>query len=453
MSRIVTLSFFQPTPPTATSPGSFALRHPVPPFNACEGRLEYQYVSAGCTGRPFSDAPPPTFPVAGFIGGARQNTRRGAAGGLKEEGSASDGGEAAAPSHAEGEQGDAPWQDKCDVFLLAFRISHLPFATRKYLHAVHVYGLNGEGHEYLISSRAFPSSPGFSSYLREGWEERIVGSSALTRVEMRFEVREKPEPSVWQETEAAPLDKTLAPLLGLFFPGTGRTLWTNPDRLSSLSPYWNARLRETEFPDQPPLAPSATGGDDSDDETDSLYPPRPHATVPAISGRRVLTVSTSPFTTNRAMVVFLARNTISFAPLTSSYLSSIPLKVPPGAARTEASSRRLQQLREYQTAFPSAPLPVSPASTYALAHFLDISTLREVALEELQKQLTPEIVVYELFGPTAATYDEVKEMLLAYVREHKAEVRRSSALERVQCEMEENRDTAALLAVRMLRGK
>ncbi|GAA5832448.1 hypothetical protein JCM11251_006458 [Rhodosporidiobolus azoricus] len=64
---------------------------------------------------------------------------------------------------------------------------------------------------------------------------------------------------------------------------------------------------------------------------------------------------------------------------------------------------------------PNHPLPVSPKSVYRAAHLLEIPSLSSLALREIQRQLTPEVAVAELFSPAAAKYDELRGIALKYV--------------------------------------
>ncbi|CCM03801.1 uncharacterized protein FIBRA_05949 [Fibroporia radiculosa] len=61
------------------------------------------------------------------------------------------------------------------------------------------------------------------------------------------------------------------------------------------------------------------------------------------------------------------------------------------------------------------PTPPSCRSIYRLAHKLELEGLRKLALQFLESQLTPDILLTEVFSEFTARYEEIKEMELALV--------------------------------------
>ncbi|BGP12366.1 hypothetical protein JCM10213_002030 [Rhodosporidiobolus nylandii] len=224
----------------------------------------------------------------------------------------------------------------------------------------------------------------------------------------------------------------------LFFPRAhegGAELWVKGDILSRSSPYLKDVLSSDFAEAQPRRSKRArTSGaaevspapaqdekdfEDSDDETDeflfSKKPPSLSQSSEAddISFRQI-TITQAAFSTYHAVLVYLQTGFIHFAPLSSSF----PLSNPAFATRRD-------YLASKHNEDPSLHLPVSPTSTYRLAHLLQLEDLQKRALEEVRKSLTVQGAAVELFSDTALAYDELRRLILDFVKEKLSQVKES----------------------------
>ncbi|GAA5885538.1 hypothetical protein JCM6882_007458 [Rhodosporidiobolus microsporus] len=225
----------------------------------------------------------------------------------------------------------------------------------------------------------------------------------------------------------------------------GNKLWVASNLLSEFSPFWKTRLSATDFAD----TSSSLEADESDanDEIDKLINPVDLKHIKQ-SDYRTLSIAGSSIASCRALLAFTQGVKPTFSALTSSY------RTPPGkpsCSAEEARDARLDQLKEYHSTFPSHPLLVSSKSLYRLAHFLEIPSLQQVALEGLKARLSP------LFSPLAQLYKDVAQVELEYAQEHLEEMRTSKGLEAVVKEMEERglvgEEKGKLLAFKLVKGK
>ncbi|GAA5950286.1 hypothetical protein JCM10213_003867 [Rhodosporidiobolus nylandii] len=247
----------------------------------------------------------------------------------------------------------------------------------------------------------------------------------------------------------------------LFFPYVhkdGAALWIKGDILSRSSPYLKDLLSSDFAEAQPRRSKRArTSGaaevapapaqeekdiEDSDDETDeflfSKKPPSLSSSSEAddISFRQV-TVTQTAFSTYHAILVYLQTGFIHFAPLSSSF----PLVHP-------AFSTRRDFLASKHDEDPSLPLLVSPSAAYRLAHLLQLADLQERCLNEVRASLTVQGAAAELFSDTSVAYEELRKVVLEFVKENWAKVRESEGWK--DCEAKAERDevpSSLLLAV------
>ena len=111
---------------------------------------------------------------------------------------------------------------------------------------------------------------------------------------------------------------------------------------------------------------------------------------------------------------------IAFAPLTS----------------LTSSSERLSQISASIEKNPSLPAPASPKSVYRLAHYLEISELKQLALASIQRQLTVDNVAQELFGDVSQAYPEVQTILIHFAVKNWSIVKTSDAIKLAEKDLE-----------------
>ncbi|GAA5907560.1 hypothetical protein JCM6882_004409 [Rhodosporidiobolus microsporus] len=224
----------------------------------------------------------------------------------------------------------------------------------------------------------------------------------------------------------------------LFFPHAhtekAAELWAKSDFLSRSSPYFKDLLA-SDFAESKPCrskrartsgaveAEAVQGGEekdypDSDDETDTLLfskrPPKLDQSSEAdeISYRQI-SITQTAFSTYQAILIYLQTGFIHFTPLSSSFSPSAD-----SPSRNDFLSKSL-------TDKPSLPLPVSPKSAYRLAHLLQLDDLQKRSLDALRSSLSAANAASELFSPTSIAYDELRKVVLAFVKENWKEVQKS----------------------------
>ncbi|GAA5885551.1 hypothetical protein JCM6882_007465 [Rhodosporidiobolus microsporus] len=281
----------------------------------------------------------------------------------------------------------------------------------------------------------------------------------------------------------------------LTFPPSTRTLWASSSMLAEASPWWKTTLSAIGFSEgfsRRATHPLSSQFDDSDDEQDdedededeedcmplsrlATPPPSPPLSppldFPAFSassslhaGYRTIPITGTSHSTYRAFLCYLLSGQLSFAPLTSTFLS--PPTTPHTLSRKEALDLRAASLLPSTRLHPptSSPLPpsVSPKSLFRLAHFLEIPSLAERALSALREGLSADGVAYELFGsggdeeggrggrPLGEVYDQVWEMELAWARAHWGEVKASRGMREAAERMRRREEGATAYEVETL---
>jgi hypothetical protein len=223
----------------------------------------------------------------------------------------------------------------------------------------------------------------------------------------------------------------------LSFPAAGKNgtcadLWVKSDILRRSSPYFKSlldsdfaesvprrskRARKSSMAEvEAPLAPETAEGDfeDSDDETDDFLfskhppPPDPSPNADELSYHQV-TVTQTAFSTYRSLLLYFSTGFVHFAPLSSSF-----------DFRPES---RIDFLSSTYNKDPSLPLPNSPKSLYRLAHLLDLDDLQKRSLKAVKSSLSVENAAIELFSDASVAYDELRAVILAFVKEKWAEVK------------------------------
>ena len=238
-------------------------------------------------------------------------------------------------------------------------------------------------------------------------------------------------------------------------------LWVNSTMLSAASPYFKTLLETTGFSEsllrkrkrfkvsaaadlasgvaEPVRAVPAQGDDvqgvapepvdksayDSDEETDSMVKSTLALRVDEddqyndgdFTFREIIITSTC-YTTYRAILLYIQSGFISFAPL-SSYRAPIP-----------AGNRPYQVQSNLQQTPPT--IPTSPKSLYALAHLLEMPSLQSMALDEIRRNVALDNAATELFSETSALYDGVRDVLLDFVVRNWPQVKITPAFREVQ---------------------
>lgn len=219
----------------------------------------------------------------------------------------------------------------------------------------------------------------------------------------------------------------------LVFPrqGAGQLdLWANAATLRTVSPHFDRLLAsplvgvtledpaaELVSASQKSETKKRARGDpvfeDSDEETDEDYYKKikgnqqPRPTFP----HHEIVVTTSSFTSYRALLCWLQSGYINFAPLASLRSEDDTMSAP------------------FILGQPALPSLASPKSIYRLAHLLDIPALMRLALNSISSQLTPEIACGELFGDVSQAYRPIQEMELKYCVKHFDAIRETGDLD------------------------
>ncbi|EPS98894.1 hypothetical protein FOMPIDRAFT_1125538, partial [Fomitopsis schrenkii] len=109
-----------------------------------------------------------------------------------------------------------------------------------------------------------------------------------------------------------------------------------------------------------------------------------------------------------AFLFYLYTGVIVFAPLTSA-----------GEEARKAFKAR------YRSRNPHRPVPCSCKSIYRLAHQLDMADLEDLALKEIDSQLSVRNIVTEIFTKFTSRYDRVKAVEMHFLKQHWDEIKGS----------------------------
>ncbi|EGU12040.1 hypothetical protein RTG_01922 [Rhodotorula toruloides ATCC 204091] len=233
----------------------------------------------------------------------------------------------------------------------------------------------------------------------------------------------------------------------LFFPTREADLWTESSFLSQSSPYFKTllsseftetvsvpakrpRTRRNSSPASSPADADANDFEDSDDETDNLYfkahPPFQHERDELQHPYKEVKITKTAFTTYRAVLAYLRTGYIAFAPLSCTFSADVNADAPTRASRIEATV----------SSDPSLPYPVSPKSTFRLAHLLELEELHHLCLANLSKQLTINGAPHELFSDTSVCYDSWRKVILDFVVDNCDAVTASKAWQEMEGKVE-----------------
>lgn len=199
----------------------------------------------------------------------------------------------------------------------------------------------------------------------------------------------------------------------LVFQREGRELWTSAALLKSKSPYFKDLL-STGFKEgekvtvKSPLKsdkPIEATFDDSDEEMDEAEPaPKSSgATFHCPTPFHEILVEGTSYCTYRAVLLWLATDHISLAPLTSTLLGP------------DSSREAVRKARALSASFDfGLPPPVSCKSVYRLARFLSLPSLTELALVDYKSKLSASTIGYELVSDDIGIFDELSGAVVDY---------------------------------------
>ncbi|CDR41764.1 RHTO0S06e05820g1_1 [Rhodotorula toruloides] len=207
----------------------------------------------------------------------------------------------------------------------------------------------------------------------------------------------------------------------LFFPRHNGRLWTRSDVLAGLSPYFKtllssgfadsitvpAKRARTESQASSVVSATEKDFDDSDDETDGVYfrrNPAKKSEEDAVIEHKKVTITGTAFSTYRAVLAYIRTGYIAFAPLSSTC-----------PAAGSSKDTRKARVKLAAAAKPDMPYPVSPKSTFRLAHLLELEDLQRLCLSNVQETLTPDSAAHELFDEVSVLHEAWRRVVIEYV--------------------------------------
>lgn len=120
------------------------------------------------------------------------------------------------------------------------------------------------------------------------------------------------------------------------------------------------------------------------------------------------------YTSFRALIYYLYTDSITFAPLSSTYT------VAKEAAQLTNSPFPFANRRAYlkqKNSDLQLPQPCSSKAIYRLADKIGLPELKEKASEFIFKNLTAQNIVFEVFGSFSLRFEEVKRVQIAFLLE------------------------------------
>ncbi|BGP32913.1 hypothetical protein JCM10296v2_004698 [Rhodotorula toruloides] len=240
-----------------------------------------------------------------------------------------------------------------------------------------------------------------------------------------------------------------------FFPQHAAELWAESTFLSRSSSYFKTllssdfaesvtvpskrpRTRRSLTVAATPAGADAEDLDDSDEETDEVYfkahPPSQHERDELQHPYKEIKITKTAFTTYRAVLAYLRTGDIAFAPLSCTCSADADAEKPARASRIEAAV----------SSDPTLPYPVSPKSTFRLAHLLELDELQHLCFANLSKQLTIDCAPYELFSDTSVCYDSWRKVVLDFIVDNCDAVTASKAWEEMTGKLERDEVPGAM---------
>ncbi|MBW0541542.1 hypothetical protein O181_081257, partial [Austropuccinia psidii MF-1] len=148
--------------------------------------------------------------------------------------------------------------------------------------------------------------------------------------------------------------------------------------------------------------------DDDEAEVDDEVPKK---------GIHRVTITSTPYTTYRALLLYIYANSIAWAPLRSNWLVHKERM----EAKGRAPGRRNAFVREHAVKFSLAMemdelQPTSPKSMYVLADMLQLPELRQEALDQFMRSLQVENICTELASSFVGKYDKVRYLAFEFLK-------------------------------------
>lgn len=176
--------------------------------------------------------------------------------------------------------------------------------------------------------------------------------------------------------------------------------------------------------------------------------------------RRKVVVRDAAYSTFRSLLYYLYTDTVEFAPLTSSFLTSVSQPEEGRVAAVDSNDstmadssmssrtvisgfdafseerRRAHMMRQsvidaYCMANPSHPSPCSAKSMYRLADKLQIPDLKRRAQEHIANSLTVQNIVWEVFSGFNVRFPDVRKMETDFLLKHWPKVKRTKAMKTI----------------------
>ncbi|KAG0140454.1 hypothetical protein CROQUDRAFT_665152 [Cronartium quercuum f. sp. fusiforme G11] len=131
-----------------------------------------------------------------------------------------------------------------------------------------------------------------------------------------------------------------------------------------------------------------------------------------------IVITSSPYTTYRALLLYIYSNSIAWAPLRSNWLvvkERIETKGRGVVPRRNVFVR--EQAVKFSLALTMNELqPTSPKSMYVLADMLQLLELKQEALEQFKRSLSVENVCLELASSFVGKYDDARKLTFEFLR-------------------------------------
>ncbi|KZT28333.1 hypothetical protein NEOLEDRAFT_1129727 [Neolentinus lepideus HHB14362 ss-1] len=192
-----------------------------------------------------------------------------------------------------------------------------------------------------------------------------------------------------------------------------------------------------------------------------MHPPSPRTCDKQIEGvstesvpgpsKLSVVVKDVAYNTYLAVLYYIYTDCITFAPLSSSFLSPPDSHQPSSAgqnvsdntnnanvrsntfADSQLSLPRPASRKEWIRArkYPGSPTPCSAKAVYRLADKLDLRELKERAFRHIVKSLTVQNIPYEMFSSFSTTFDDIRKVQMQFFLEHWGEIRTSEAMRNV----------------------
>ncbi|EPS98449.1 hypothetical protein FOMPIDRAFT_1031468 [Fomitopsis schrenkii] len=190
----------------------------------------------------------------------------------------------------------------------------------------------------------------------------------------------------------------------------------------------------------------------------------PNLPVPGPAKTQVI-VRDAAYATYRAVLYYIYTDTITFAPLSSTFLASAAttpntVAPAPGTPSSESQASAFTQRPNHQKAESATtigsvpprsrrewiaqwernnatgkPRPCSAKAVYRLSDKLDLQDLKQRAFQHIVRSLTVANVAYEVFSTFSAAFEDVRKVQVRFFLDHWNEIRVSDAMHNVWQQM------------------